>query len=297
MSKGIVLFGVNNSKVDYIQLAVMAAAFIKKNMPGTNVCLITDEYSKSYHDGKNKWPLSNYFSHIKILSKEIEEQFENKRAYKDTKYYFFEDRFRNETRSLVYDLSPFDETLLLDSDYLICNNNFSNVWGSEEEIMINKEAIGLLHDKLHTQEFRLNPFGIKMYWATAVYFRKGERAKLLFRLVEHIKDNWEFYKLTYDFPGSLFRNDYAFSIAIHILNGFTESNDFVTSFPDNCILTGLDTDQFFKIRSSTDISLFVNDKRETWKFYVTRLKGLNVHCMNKLSLINHMESIMGVLGE
>ena len=296
MSRGIVLYGVNNGSVDYIQLAVMAAAFIKHNMPGTSVCLITDDHSKKYHDGKGRWELTKYFSHIKFVPEDFKEQFENTRHFKDTRYYHIEDRFRNESRSLAYDLSPFDETLLLDSDYLICNDVFRHVWGSSEEIMMNNKATSLLHKPLNGPEFRLNPFGIRMYWATAIYFKKGEKAKMLFNLVEHIKDNWEFYKLSYDFPGNIFRNDYAFTIAIHILNGHIESTDYVAPLPDDTILTALDTDQFFKINSASDISIFANNPKENWKFYLSRLKGLNVHCMNKLSLINNMEHIMEVIG-
>lgn len=295
MSKGIVLFGINNSSVDYVQLAVMCAAFIKKNMPGTSVALITDTPSKCAHDGKNRWALSDYFEHVILLPEAVKETFENKRIYRDTRYHTVTDRFRNEARSSVYDLSPYDETLLMDTDYLVCNDTLNLIWGSSEDVMINKNAIGLMNDELNHQEFRLSQFGIKMYWATLIYFKKGPKAKMLFGLVDHIKENWDFYKLTYDFPGSMFRNDYAFSIAIHILNGFVESNDFVVSLPDATILTGLDTDQLFAINGPSDVSLFANDKIETWKFYATRLKGLNVHCMNKISLLNNMESIMETL--
>lgn len=294
MSRGIVLFGVNNARVDYVQLAIMCASFIKKNMPGTSVCLITDQGSKDYHAGLGQSNLQNYFEHV-ILLEEKEAQFVNNRAYRDTKYYHVDAQFKNETRSSVYDLSPYDETLLVDCDYLICNNVLSNVWGSVDEIMMNKQAINLLHEPLQGTEFRLNTFGIKMYWATLIYFKKGKKAKLLFELVQHIKDNWEFYKLTYDFPGHLFRNDYAFSIALHILNGFVETDDYAAPLPDDTILTSLDIDQFFKISAPDDISMFVQDPKESWKFYVSRLKGLNVHIMNKLSLLNHMGSIMEVL--
>jgi hypothetical protein len=134
-----------------------------------------------------------------------------------------------------------------------------------------------------------------MYWATAIYFKKSEKAEQLFNLVEYIKQNWTFYKLTYDFPGSLFRNDYAFSIAIHILNGFVDTDEYFPSLPDDAILTSLDCDQFFKIKSSNEMVLFANDKKETWKFYASKIKGLNIHCMNKISLLNHADEIMEVL--
>lgn len=294
MSKGIVIFGINNAKVEYVQLAIICAAFIRKNMPGTNICLITDKESKAYQDGKAGLSTESFFDDIVIMPEETY-RFENKRRYRDTQYYGFDEHFKNEGRASVYDLSPYDETLLVDCDYLICNNVLSHVWGCSEDLMINKAAIDLSHSSLAGDEFRLNAFGIPMYWATIIYFRKGPKAKLLFSLVDHIKENWEFYKLTYDFPGTLFRNDYAFSIALHILNGFNEGNDFATDLPDPVILTAPDTDQFYGISSPTELHMFRQDKKDTWKFLGVKLKGLSVHCMNKLSLLNHTDAIMEVL--
>lgn len=292
MTRGVVIYGVNTSSVDYIQLAVMAAGFVKKNMPGVQIHLITDEGSKAYHDAKGRWDIDKFFDSFQFIET-VETT--NERVFRDTRYYQFKAPFKNESRARIYDLTPFDETLLIDSDFLICSDVLNCVWGSNEDVMINKKASSLLHTPLVGPEFRLNPFGIRMYWATVIYFRKGEKARQLFQLVEHIKDNWDFYQLTYDFPGSLYRNDYAFSIAIHILNGFTESDDFVKPLPEPQLLTALDTDQFYRIRSHNDLSFFANDHRENWKFYVSRLKSLNVHCMNKISLMNNMEEIMEVL--
>lgn len=292
MSRGIVLFGINNARIDYVKLAIIAAGFIKCNMPDTPICLITDENSKA----NTEYRLTDFFTDI-ICVPDGEYKFENKRSYRDTQYYHFEDHFKNENRSLVYNLSPYDETLLLDTDYLICNNSLSAVWGSYEDVMINKQAINLLHMPLQNEEDRLNKYGIKMYWATAIYFKKSQKAQELFELVEHIKANWGFYKLTYDFPGTLFRNDYAFSIAIHILNGFVDTDEYFPSLPDSSILTSLDSDQFFKIKSPQELVMFANDKKDTWKFYASKLKGLNVHCMNKISLLNNSSDIMKVLYE
>lgn len=294
MSRGIVLFGVNNDKIDYVRLAVMACAFIRKNMPDTQVCLITDAGSKKYYESLGYKKVSEVFDVVKILP-EKEQQFENKRSYRDTRYYTVNASFKNEDRSTAYDLSPFDETLLLDSDYLICSDTLNHVWGSKNDVMINNAATNLYHQPLKGQEFRLSPFGIKMYWATAIYFKKSTTAKMLFDMVEHIKENWDFYRMTYEIPGHLFRNDYAFSIAIHVMNGFIESDDIVKPLPEKTILTALDTDQFYKIKSADELVFFSNNPNENWKFNATRLKGLNVHCMNKISLLNNMEKIMEIL--
>jgi hypothetical protein len=289
MSRGVVIFGVNNARIDYVQLAIMCASFIRKNMPGTNVCLISDKGSVDpRHD------VYTLFDSV-VLIEEQEQKFVNNRRYRDTQYYGFEAQFKNESRSTVYDLSPYDETLLIDCDFLVCNDVLSHVWGSEEEFQINKYATDLFHNKLQGAEDRLNPYGIPMYWATVIYFRKGEKAKRLFDLVEHVKDNWDFYQLTYDFPGALFRNDYAFSIAIHILNGLFEESNYVVSLPDPTILSALDTDQFFGISSPAKLHFFHQDRQETWKYQGVTTNGLNVHCMNKLSLLNNMNEIMEAL--
>lgn len=288
-SRGIVLFAINNARIDYIQLARMSSAFIRHNMPGTDICLITDTVGAGAVKGEC------HFDIVVTVPETFEEQFSNTRQYRDTQYYGIPDRFRNESRSLVYELSPFDETLLLDTDYLICNNVLGHVWGNPEEIMINAGAMSLSQTPLAQTEQRLNPFGIRMYWATAIYFKKCERAKLLFNLVQHIRDNWTYYKMLYDIPGHLFRNDYAFSIAIHILNGFVESDEYVSPLPDASIFTALDIDQFYKINGPNDLSFFMCDPHEHWRFRIGRFSGLNIHCMNKLSLLNNMDSIMRTL--
>ena len=294
MSRGIVIFGINNPRVDYVQLAIICSLFIRKNMPNTKVCLITDISSKAYQDGKGDKPLSELFDNV-VLLPDQPQKFENIRRYRDTQYYGFDEQFKNETRSSAYYLSPYDETILIDSDYFICNDVLSKMWGSVEDIHINVKACDLFHQPLQGTEERLNPYGIPMYWATIIYFKKGDKAKKLFDLVDHIKDNWEFYKLSYEFPNALFRNDYAFSIAIHILNGMFEQTNYVVPTTDPVILSALDTDQFYGITDSKTLHFFMQDKKETWKYLGTKTEGLNVHCMNKLSIMNNMDAILEVL--
>lgn len=294
MSKGVVIFGVNNDRIEYIRLALMSAAFVKSNMGmETRVCVITDNDSLAqYRDGTGDYlpEFNKWIDDVVIIDSTGSL---NERTYRDTRYYSFKANFKNESRASVYDLSPYDETLMIDCDYLVCNDALNGVWGNVEEVMLNKSAVGLMHNPMAPEEIRLNAYGIKMYWATVVYFRKGDKAKQMFSLIEHIKENWDFYKLTYDFPGHLYRNDYSFSIAIHILNGFTEEN-FAVDLPERVLLSALDLDQLYGITDKKTLHFFANDVNEAWKFYATRLSGVSVHCMNKLSLLNNYSEIMEV---
>ena len=293
MSRGIITFALNNERVDYTQLAVAFAAFARRNMADCNICLITDQGGLDWQSYKGHSHPKDYFTDIITLD-EARQQFRNRRKFRDTRYYDITDVFRNEDRPSALDLSPYDETLLVDCDYLILSDSLSSVWGTTESVLFSKGAINLQHQPFSDAEHRLNPYGIPMYWATVMYFKKDERARRLFSLMQHVKDNWDFYQLTYDFPGILYRNDFALSIAAHVLSGFEESDEF-KELPEGRLLTSFDYDQFLDIHSPSDVSFFVNDTAENWKFFVSRVKGVNVHCINKLSLLNNMENIMEVL--
>ena len=280
MTRGIVMIAFNNAVIDYVKMALFNASLIRQNMPDTKICLILDKQSIA------GWDVDVYDRFDDVVVIDPNEKFENVRTFKDTQYFSTQAKFRNESRSLAYNLSPYDETLLIDVDYLIYDNSLSNVWGCEENILINKNAQGLDGEALLGPEFRLEDTSIRMYWATVVYFKKCDEACSLFDLVEHVKDNWNFYQSLYGFPGRLFRNDYAFSIAIHMLNGFIDSNELVKDLPISSILTAHDTDQIFELRGPGGIVFFVNSKQENWKFWLSKLMNVNVHCMNKLSLMN-----------
>ena len=294
MSKGIIFFAVNNEKIDYTKLAYLATKFVKHNMGDIPVSLITDEQSLLWDSFKE---IEKDFTKIldKIIITGDQSDFvKNTRIYRDTNYHSITAEFKNTNRMGAYELSPYDETLLLDVDYLVLSDVLNHVWGNEEDILINCDAINLEHKKLEGPEFRLNPYGIKMYWATAIYFKKSARVKLLFDFVSHIKDHWDFYKLVYDFPGGLYRNDYAFSIALHMLNGFLENKE-IKPLPGGPILTLKDIDQIFEISDLNQIKAFINDSKETWKFYANTISGVNVHCMNKLSILNNFDKIIGTI--
>jgi hypothetical protein len=198
----------------------------------------------------------------------------------------------NSTRSSAYELSPFDETIMIDSDVLVQDKMFDLVWDNDEDILINRDVLTLEHKQPSQHEIRLDGMGIPMYWATQIYFRKGERAKLLFELVEHIKQRYEYYQYVYEFPGKLFRNDYAFSIAIHMLNGFLENNEFAP-FPAPVILSSFDCDELIDV-SKDQLKFLVNNVDDNWQYMINNVKGVTVHAMNKYSILRLADKLIEI---
>lgn len=294
------MFAENNSSINYLKLAIMSATCAKNNLGAeTKVSVITNQQSLCWFSDEEQEEIFKLFDKV-IIRNEWENEYanageENLRVYRDTQYHSVSSRFTNKSRSCAYELTPYDETLLIDVDYFILNDSLNVIWGCNEELLINKKSSTLNHESLTGPEFRLNDFGIRMYWATLIYFKKGEKAKTLFGLVEHLKESWHYYKHVYDFAGTLYRNDFAFSIAIHMLNGFIDDEDFAKSFPNPEILTALDLDQFIKFEDKSTVQLFINNRKETYKFFVTKLKRVNFHCLNKISMLNRFDEIMKVI--
>jgi hypothetical protein len=282
MTRGVVMTAMNNERVDYGKLATISARLVQLNL-GCPVTLITDSYTR------DNLPDRTLFDHVIIQEDEAPE---NRRCYRDTRYYQVTTNFRNSGRASAYDLSPYDETILLDADYLTFSPSLNVVWGNVEDLLISRKAIRLNHEQLSMEEQRLSPEGIDMYWATVIYFRKSEVAHQVFDAVSFIRENWEFYSTLLQLKSDMFRNDFAFSLALHLIGGRTGVEWPRLPMP---IMTALDFDQLYKVVSPVSATFFVNDLTETWKFSATTIKGVDVHCMNKFSILNNYDAIMETL--
>ena len=87
----------------------------------------------------------------------------------------------------MYIQNPYDETLVIDVDYLICNDSLNAVWNHKEDLLINKKSFDLLSGRYDYDFNRVDDFGIDFYWATAFYFRKSFETEIFFNLLEAIK--------------------------------------------------------------------------------------------------------------
>lgn len=277
MKQGYMMF-VYDGDIDYGSIAVFNARQIKSKLKVNSICLITDEETKSNIIEKfGKEETNRLFEYIEIV--EIKEkELNNHRTLSEKRIVW-----KNATRNVTYDKSPFDETILLDCDYLIYDDSLDKIWNNTEDVLINKEAKSVVYGRVGNGEQHIGITGLPMYWATLVYFKKSEKAKILFDLVNIVKENYQYYQTIYQFPYGSYRNDYVFSIAIHLLNNQT-NNEQVKSFPQPYLLTSFDIDDILEV-TTDNIKILTKNYDNYAEDLIVNIRNMNVHIMNKESFL------------
>ena len=272
MSKGAFLIARNNGHIDYIKQAVFLARRIKKHLD-IPVTVATD--SVDYLT--TKFGVLD-FDKVIPLDYTVEE---NMRYFFDGGLSKKTASFKNSNRAGVYDLSPYDETLLLDTDYIISNNMLKSVFDLTSDFAIYKKSCDIAKVRDESEFDFVSDTSVDFYWATVVFFRKTETNKIFFDLVKHIEQEWNHYRRVYQITSPLFRNDFAFSIAIHIMNGFQPGN-FASQLPGTMMYT---TDRDLLWHMNNDEMLFLVEKKDYLGEYTAlKTSNQNIHVMNKLSL-------------
>lgn len=273
MTKGIVLFAFNNSEIDYIKIAEYAAAKAR-NFLKVPVTLITD--AESADSVK-----SDIFDKVIV---DGPKDYYN-RTFRDGNSKKINTLWKNTHRSSAYNLTPYDETLVIDVDYIVNSDTLSYCWEQPHDFLIYKNSYDLSQWRANDQY--VSDLSVPFYWATVFYFKKSPAVESFFALVEHIKNNWQYYKFLHQIDSPNFRNDYAFSIAIHMMNGLTHG-DFAKQLPGKLYYT-IDKDFLIK-KKDRDFYFLVQENNSQENYMPLKVSNLDLHIMNKYSLLRIAEN-------
>jgi hypothetical protein len=282
MSNGAIIFAQNSNTIDYTKLAVFAAERVQKYLD-LPVSLITDnvEYVKL-----------NYANHpfdkiIEITPDPIKQQ---KKFYDGTLSYKTGE-WKNFSRSLIYDLTPYDRTLVLDSDYIINSSILKSAFYNDYDFQIYQNSLDIVPHR-RTEEFnRINSYSIPFYWATVFVFKKNAIMESFFNLVEYIKKNWVYFRTLYNILNPVYRNDFAFSIAINIMNGKGDG-DFAMPLSGKMIYC-LDQDILIDVKDNK-MKFLVEKENHLGEYTLIKTTGLDMHVINKFSLSRLIDGGSGV---
>jgi hypothetical protein len=237
-SKGVVLFAVNTATVDYVRIAEQAARLIKHtlNLPTT---IITDPGVPSLsnyrtgHAGGTEW--------------------------------------KNGGRYRAYELSPYDETILLDSDYLQLDTSLLTIL----ETTVDYKLMHYNQSPQQSMSGNMGQLSLDYVWATAITFKRTDKTQMLFDLVGRIERNYAYYQKLYHLRERNFRNDYAFAIANNIINGYT------TNTTQSIPFTMLTLDKLIKNIEITGEKMIIREENSA---HVIALQ--NIHVMDKDYLLS-----------
>ena len=272
-TKGVLIFAKNNEQFNYIKQAEVAGV-MAKHFLDVPISLITleEDYKNNTSD---IWDEVIYLDDVEVVN--------GRGVYvkgkrQDITWY-------NLNRLLAYDLSPYDETILIDGDYLIQNSVLSNVWGSVEPMLMNTTSRLPSKKQEHIYEKVITDGYPNIHWFTVCYFRKCTEAEKWFTLAKEIKENNDFYSTTFNSPYTFYRNDITASIASHIVNGYSDG-----------YLKPLPTRQINSYPPETIIDINKGSITLNTGDGPVRLKDTNVHLLNKLEIENNYDRFMELYG-
>ena len=288
MTKGFMMFAYNNEQIDYMRLATVASSALKKYMPDIPVVLVTNERSlKEFSKRESQKKLiDKIWDEVIMTDPEYET---NIRIHNDGAYKSFNAQFTNTNKHDIYNLTPFDETILIDTDYLVGGNNLEMLFGGQSNVAMHRDAMNLRCEEPYTTEKWLHYAGIRMWWSTVVYWRKSEEAQHFFNVWSHVKDHWEYYRFLYKFPGSLYRTDYAASIASHLCDGMQDGG-FIGRIPLHMRYQD-QRDDIIEVKGANDW-IMLSNLPEEYKNIAVRVTGEDIHMMNKLSILRNYKTIL-----
>jgi len=282
MTHGAIIFAQNSDKLDYIKLAVFAAKQVKKYLE-IPVSIITDSPG---------WLTNAYPNHP--FDQVVEVGFIETTQYKkfhDGALFAQRIQWKNLIRDQVYDLTPYDRTLVIDSDYIINSTVLKPAFDNHYDFQIYHNSMDLAEWRSNKEFTRINQWSVPFYWGTTFIFEKNLVTKAFFDLITYIKANWFYFRMLYRIEDTTFRNDFAFSVAVHIMNGKTNGG-FAVELPGKMTYI-TDKDMLISI-DGNKMKFLIEKKNYAGQYTLAKTTGIDVHVMNKMSLSRYIDGGLGV---
>lgn len=266
--RGILIYAFDNATIDYVKQALWCADRIEHYL-GLPVTIVTDREKNinTRHNVVRTAPRSG-----------------GSRIYNPTQDSTMS-RWYNANRYQSWDISPYEETIVLDSDYVVCSDQLNRLFESN----ISVAAIKNVYDVTDRGEFDSYRWisetrSLHHYWATVLFFRKDQTSRDFFSVMQMVADNYKHYADLYGFRSTPFRNDYAVSIALTTIYGHLP--DLVPEIPwsmasaaGDIEISNVDGDRF-------DLEYTSDKSRKR-----LQLQGQDFHFMNKKELAKLYEHI------
>jgi hypothetical protein len=213
MSKGILVLAQNNSTEDYVKQAYLLAMSLKVTNPDTKISIVTndvicEEYSKFFD---------------KVIDIPWSDSAENS-------------DWKVENRWKLYHITPYEETMVLDTDMLILQNidswwtflsNYNLYFTSQVQTYRGETVTSDYYRKTFTAN------NLPNLYSGLYYFKKCDQCHEFFTWLEIVMNNWELFYGTHakEYYPKLLSLDVSVAIVSKILDIDTEITNKRAKFP------------------------------------------------------------------
>jgi hypothetical protein len=263
MTQGVLLFASNNDLIKYTDIAEECARRCQKylNKPISVITSTPEQIKNPQIFDKIIAIADDQLGNVKKFYNGLEET---------------NSQWKNYSRADAWQLTPYDETLVIDVDYFLYTDILNYCFNQPNDLVVAKTSQDLSYWRDSSEFKYLGLTQLDFYWATVFFFRKTADTKTFFDLISHIKDNWTFYKQKYQFSSRLYRNDFSFTIAVHLLK------DLVADLPfDLHYIT--DRDTVIAI-SDKACKALIQRQRKSNEYVISDIRDIDLHIMNKIAL-------------
>jgi hypothetical protein len=244
MTKGVLIYAFNNGEIDYLAMAKWSQKRIKRLL-GLDTTIISNAEQQATSGGTRTF-------NSKISP------------------------WLNASRCNAWEDSPYDETIVLDADYIVNSNTLLKLFDTKQDFLIHQTVSDVTAQNHFNGQKSFGELHFPQSWATVFYFNRAKNNQLIFETVRMIKENYTHYANLYKFPRMPFRNDFAFSIALGMLNGHTITDNNGIKWP----LTTASTNVVVSVEDDT-IKL---EYEKNNKHMRLEIADLDLHVMNKKAM-------------
>jgi len=202
MTQGVLIFAYNSDKIDYLSMAAWSAKNIHRHL-GLPVAVVTDITIIPAH----------YDFDVVVFNDPGQP---GSRSFQDISGPV---NWYNGNRMNAYALSPWDTTLVLDADYIVASPQLKLLFESTSDFISHRMAYDVTGSQPFVDVNWFGAYNMPMWWATVMLFQRSNTAQMIFDCMQMIKQNYQHYRELYKVSSSLYRNDYALSIALGIVYG------------------------------------------------------------------------------
>ncbi len=172
--------------------------------------------------------------------------------------------------------SPYDKTILLDADFLVQTDRLEKIIKLDGNFYAHNTRM-YINESSPKQEYFGN-LNTPMWWATVCVFDRSVYTYDIFAAWKMIEENYDHYSKLFHFTKWPFRNDYALSLALLLVNGGEYPKSSIPwpliNVPDSCNVS-------YNNKWMLDYTVHENKKQKQKRI---EIKDQDLHIMGKRNL-------------